>query len=208
MIDNELDCIIEAILFAAGDPVPLKRLQSVLEIDYDEINGALTRLSDFYSFSRRGIALVRLEESVQLCSRSEYGDYVRKMLETRRAPTLTPTALEVLSIIAYRQPVTRLQIETIRGADSSYTVASLAEKGLIEECGRLDVPGRPHLYRTTYNFLRSFGLESIDDLPDLDAEIGEQLAVFDIDSENTDNSDVIALDSITRDELFDNEEQK
>lgn len=180
---KEAETIIEAILFASGEPVPVDRLCAVLGIDRQTIDSVINRLADYYSFERRGISLLRLENSVQLCSRAEYSEYIRKTLETRRAPSLSQVSLEVLSIVAYRQPTTKSQIEQIRGVDSSYTVNSLAEKGLIEECGRLDVPGRPVIYRTTTDFLRCFGLSSIDELPelpDLSAEADGQLSFGDI----------------------------
>ena len=142
---------------------------------------AALALSDGYDYDRRGIRLIRLEDSLQLCTRTEYADYIRRALETRKAPQLSQAALEVLAIIAYRQPVTKAYIEQVRGVDSSNTVNTLAEKGLIEECGRLDVPGRPMLFRTTDDFLRSFGLSGVADLPPLSQfqeEIGEQLTLL------------------------------
>ena len=120
--------------------------------------------------------LLRIEDKLQLASRPMYGPYVRRVTESRRPPALSPAALEVLTIIAYRQPVTRAFIDQLRGVDSSNTVSSLAEKGLIEEAGRLDVPGKPMLFRTTDQFLRSFSLASIEDLPALPAlEENEQM---------------------------------
>ena len=165
--EKELGAAIEAVLFAAGDPVPIAKLCALFELDRGAVEAALKGLADYYQFERRGIYLLQLEDSFQLATRAEYGGYVRRVIETGRAPTLSPQALEALSIVAYRQPVTRAMIDQIRGVDSSNTVASLAEKGLIAECGRLDVPGRPILYATTDAFLRSFGLSSLDELPEL-----------------------------------------
>jgi len=128
---------------------------------------AAEALMDRYLYEQRGIRIVALEDKFQMCSESRFAPAVRKAIETRKPPALTQTAIEVLSIIAYSQPVTKSYVEKIRGVDSSYTVNSLAEKGIIEECGRLDAPGRPALYRTTDQFLRIFGISSLDELPAL-----------------------------------------
>ena len=164
---NELECTLEAVLFAAGDSVSEGKLCAVLQTDRETLREAAKHLSDSYDFDRRGICLLRLDDRYQLASRRDYAPAVRSALETRKPQTLTPAALEVLAIVAYRQPVTRAYIEQIRGVDSSYTVNSLVDKGLIQECGKLDVPGRPNLYRTTESFLRSFGLSSVQQLPSL-----------------------------------------
>lgn len=175
---NELEAIIEAVLFAAGDAVTVERLQLVLDADRETVETALAALADRYDFERRGVMLARMENKAQLCSRPDYADYIRRAIETRRPPSLSPAALEVLSIVAYRQPVTRAFIEQLRGVDSSNTVSMLADRGLIEECGRLDVPGRPVLFRTTAAFLRTFGIASLAELPslpELTGVEGEQL---------------------------------
>ena len=122
---------------------------------------------DAYSYERRGIRLIKLDSSYQLCSAPEYAELIRKTFESRRPAKLSPPALEVLSVIAYYQPTTRAYVDQIRGVDSSYTVSLLLDRELIEECGRLAVPGRPILYRTTTTFLRSFGLSSLEELPEL-----------------------------------------
>ena len=171
--------ILEAVLFASGEPLNRKRLSEILEIDEDEVEKTAKELSDLYDYSMRGIKLIRLENSYQLCSRKDYAPYVRKALETRRGNPLSSSALEVLAIIAYKQPVTRAYIEQVRGVDSTYTVSSLLDKELIENCGRLDVPGRPALYRTTENFLRAFGISDLKELPfikEFEREDVEQLA--------------------------------
>jgi segregation and condensation protein B len=164
---TEIKNIIEAILFASGDPVSIERLCVILETPRDIVETLIAELKASYDYERRGMKLVRLEDNVQLCTRGDYADYVRLALETRRPSSLTPAALEILSIVAYRQPVTRVFIEQVRGVDSSYTLGSLCEKGLVAECGHLDAPGRPNLYKTTENFLRCFGLSSLNDLPDI-----------------------------------------
>jgi len=167
MEKHEVEAAIEAILFVSGEPVRISRIADVLGVAENEIELAGDRLRDSYSFARRGIRLVRLEDTLQLCSSSEYADYIRRALETRRPPQLSQPALEVLSIIAYFGPVTKAYIEQIRGVDSSYTVGLLQERELIESCGRLAAPGRPMLFKTTHNFLRTFGLESLKELPEL-----------------------------------------
>lgn len=164
---KEIEHAIEAILFAAGDPVSIDRIADVLEIESETIERIAQNLMDSYSFDQRGIRIVRLENTLQMCSSPVYAEKIRAVLETRRAARLSPPLLEVLSIIAYRQPVTRAYIEQVRGVDSSYSVSTLIEKGLIEEAGRLDVPGRPMLFRTTRDFLRVFGLSNTDELPPL-----------------------------------------
>ena len=156
---------LEAILFAAGDSMPADKLCAVLEIDRETLESWASQLADEYDYHMRGIRLVRLDDRYQLVSRQEYADSVRKALESGKPPVLSQSALEVLAIIAYKQPVTRAYIDQVRGVASGHTVAGLAEKGLIESCGRLDVPGRPNLYATTEKFLRSFGLSDLEQLP-------------------------------------------
>ena len=171
---RELEAAIEGILFASGEPVPINRIADVLGLDGKLVSDAADRLADTYVLERRGIRLIRLENSIQLCSAPELAELIRRVLETRKPPQLSQTALEVLAIVAYFQPVTRAFVEKMRGVDSSYTVSSLEEKGLIEPCGNLKVPGRPTVYRTTPDFLRCFGLKSINDLPKLpDSGISE-----------------------------------
>ena len=164
---KEVESAIEGILFAAGEPVGVERICMTLEVDRETVDAVCQRLADQYSYERRGIRLVRLDSCYQLCSAPEYADYIRKAFESRKPARLSQPALEVLSIIAYYQPTTKAYVDQVRGVDSSYTVGLLTERELIEECGRMAVPGRPILYRTTQNFLRSFGLSSLEDLPEL-----------------------------------------
>ena len=164
---KEIESAIEGILFAAGDPVGVERLCMALDLDRATVDTVCQRLADYYSYERRGVRLLRLENSYQLCSAPEYADCIRRAFESRRPARLSQPALEVLAIIAYYQPTTRAYVDQIRGVDSAYTVGLLLERDLIEECGRLAVPGRPILYRTTQTFLRSFGLSSLEDLPEL-----------------------------------------
>ena len=164
---HDIECAIESILFVSGEPVMISRIAAVLGVGESVVEEIAYRMRDWYSFERRGIRLVVLDDSLQLCSSPEFADQIRYALETRKPPQLSQPVLEVLAIIAYFQPVTRAGIEQIRGVDSSYTVGLLQDRGLIESCGRLAAPGRPMLYRTTYVFLRTFGLESLRELPEL-----------------------------------------
>ena len=164
---EELEAALEGVLCAAGEPVGVERLCLGLETDRPTLDAAAQRLMDRYRYERRGIRLLRLDASYQLCSAPEQADCIRRTLEGRKPARLSQPALEVLAIIAYYQPATRAYVDQIRGVDSSYTVSLLLERDLIEECGRLAVPGRPIQYRTTQTFLRSFGLSNLDELPEL-----------------------------------------
>ena len=164
---KEISAALEAILFTAGDSVEMNRIAKVLGVEPWEIRQAAETLSREYESEGRGIRLVRMEERIQLVSAPEYNDVINRTLEKRAQPKLSPTALEVLSIVAYYQPVTRAYIEQLRGADSSYTVALLSERGLIAPCGRLEAPGRPVLFGTTEQFLRVLGISSLEELPPL-----------------------------------------
>ena len=164
---KEIEAAVEGILFASGEPVAVDRICVALDMDRPTVELVLQRLQDYYSYERRGIRLVKMEDSYQLCSAPEYGDQIRKAFEIRKPAKLSQPALEVLTIIAYYQPTTRAYVDQIRGVDSSYTVGLLLDRHLIEECGRLQVPGRPRLYRTTQSFLRAFHLNSLEDLPQM-----------------------------------------
>lgn len=170
---KELEAAIEGILFAAGDPVGVERLCLALEQDRNTIDGICRRLADRFSYERRGVRIVQLDSSWQMCSAPEYAPLIRKTLESRRPAKLSQPALEVLAIIAYFQPVTRAYVDQVRGVDSAYTVGLLLERELIEEAGRLAVPGRPIQYRTTKNFLRTFGLTKLEELPELPGSVAE-----------------------------------
>ena len=164
---KEIESAIEGILFAAGEPIHVDRICVALEMDRPTVEQVLQKLMYFYAYERRGIRLLRIEDSWQLCSSPDYADVIRKAFEIRKPAKLSQPALEVLTIIAYYQPTTRAYVDQIRGVDSSYTMGLLQERKLIEECGRLQVPGRPHLYRTTKQFLRAFHLSSLEDLPEM-----------------------------------------
>ncbi len=164
---KELEAAVEGILFASGEPVHIDRICLALDIDRRSAEQVLRRLGDYYSYERRGMRLLQMEDTWQLCSAPDYADIIRRAFEIRKSAKLSQPALEVLSIIAYYQPTTRAYVDQVRGVDSAYTVGLLLDRKLIEECGRLQVPGRPRLYRTTKNFLRAFHLTSLEDLPDL-----------------------------------------
>ena len=172
MENLELECVIESILFVSGEPVKIARLAAVTGVEEHAVESAANAMRDKYSFERRGIRLVKLDDALQLCSSPEYSEYIRRALETRKPPQLSQPALEVLAIVAYFQPVTRVFIEQVRGVDSVYTVGSLLDRGLIEPCGRLAAPGRPLLYKTTHKFLRTFGIETLGELPELPSQDG------------------------------------
>ena len=168
MEQTELQRTLMAVLFAAGEPVSIARLAQSLEVDADELEREAKTLMDSLSYNRSGIRIVRLEDAYQMCSASEQAAFVTKTLETRKPPKLSQSQLETLTIVAYYQPTTKAYIEQIRGVDSAYSVSALLTKKLICEDGRVNVPGRPILYRTTPDFLRVFGLSSLDELPEVE----------------------------------------
>ena len=165
---EELQRAIEAILFAAGERIEASRLAMALETDVKEIMEAADELADRLAYERRGIRILKLEKGYQMVSSGEMADYITKALETRKPPKLSSSQLEALTIIAYNQPATKAMVEQIRGVDSAYSISALLNKKLIEEAGRLNVPGRPIQYRTTDGFLRTFGISSLEDLPPID----------------------------------------
>lgn len=168
MEQTQIQRILEAILFASGERMEISRLAAVLEVDENEIEEAADALANQLAYERRGIRVIRLERGYQMVSSGEMADYVTRALETRKPPKLSSSQLEALTIIAYYQPATKAMVEQIRGVDSSYSVAALLNKKLIEEAGRLNVPGRPIQYRTTPDFLRTFGLASLEELPPIE----------------------------------------
>lgn len=168
MDETQLQRAIEAILFAAGERVEVSRLAFALETDENEIIRAADNLASELAFDRRGIRIIRLDRGYQMVSSGEMSDFVTKALETRKPPKLSASQLEALTIIAYYQPATKAMVEQIRGVDSAYSISALLNKKLIEEAGRLNVPGRPIQYRTTPDFLRTFGLSSLEELPPIE----------------------------------------
>ncbi len=176
MEQEELQRAIEAILFAAGERIEISRLSAVLETDPRDIEKATDALADELSFNRRGIRILKLEKGYQMVSSGEMADFITAALETRKPPKLSSSQLEALTIVAYYQPATKAMVEQIRGVDSSYSIGALLNKKLIEDAGRLNVPGRPILYRTTPNFLRTFGLSSLEELPEIEkVSLGEPI---------------------------------
>lgn len=195
---NNTDDIVaklEAMLFACGEPVEATRLADILEIDLETVEKMLGYLSAMYDERNSGLMLIRVDSKYQLCTREKHSEEVRKLLEIRKNTPLSNAAFEVLAIVAYNKTVTRSFIEQVRGVDCSGPVSSLVQKGLIEEKGRLDLPGRPLIYGTTDRFLRCFSLNSLDDLPELPkTEEIEQIAKHDnqtslFDNNNGDSND-------------------
>lgn len=186
---DNLVSTIEAMLFASGDPVEASKLAEVLDIDIETVEKMLGHLSALYDERSSGLMIIRIDNKYQICTREKYSEEVRKLMEIKKNTPLSNAAFEVLAVIAYNKTVTRSFIEQVRGVDCSGPISSLVQKGLIEEKGRMDLPGRPLFYGTTDRFLRCFSLNSLEDLPDLPK-----------------NDEI---DSIARDEsqtsLFDNE---
>ncbi|MDR0821373.1 MAG: SMC-Scp complex subunit ScpB [Oscillospiraceae bacterium] len=205
---SERMAAVEAVLFANGEPVPLTRLAASLLCGADEAREAVAQLERRYDISGGGICLLRLGNSFQLATRPEHADEVRRALETRKQQPLSQAAIEVLSLIAYNQPVTKAFIETVRGVDSGSVVNTLAERGLVEEAGRLDLPGRPVAFRTTETFLRCFGLESIADLPPLPGT-PQQKTFDEIEEDYTDDviNEELYTESIKDEEVVENRDE-
>ena len=179
---REIQSILEAVLFAAGDAVELEKLADIVDVDNKSLREILKKMMDSYNFERRGIHIIQMEDAYQMCTRGEYHDYVAMLAEPRRKQSLSNAAIEVLAIVAYKQPVTRSAIEHIRGVNCDYVVNRLMERNLIEEKGRLDAPGRPILFGTTQEFLRIFGIPSLADLPEFETfgtpeDEGEQISM-------------------------------
>ncbi|MBR6794287.1 MAG: SMC-Scp complex subunit ScpB [Clostridia bacterium] len=164
---NYMSGAVESILFASGEPIEKRKLAEVLEIEQERVDMIVDELRESYREENRGFDILTLDNSYQMCSSRYYGEITKKALDHRRNTPLSNAALEILSIVAYNQPVTKAYVEQIRGVDCFYGINALVEKGLIEEKGRLDAPGRPWLYGTTHDFLRCFGLQSLEQLPEL-----------------------------------------
>lgn len=182
MENINIECAVEGILFAAGEPVKAAKLASVLEVSIEKISETVEKLKNSYDNNMRGLKIIDIDEGYQLCSRPEYYAYIQDILGEQRRQALSNAAMEALAIIAYKQPVTKGQVEFIRGVNSDGAVNRLAERGLVEECGRLDAPGRPILFRTTQNFLRCFGLKTPQDLPAIDfSQLGTEYEQLEIE---------------------------
>lgn len=182
---KEAESIIEGVLFAAGDAVDIEKIADILDIDVKSTRAILTALSDKYDREKRGFQIIKLEDSYQMCTRRDYQEYISRLAEPRRSQSLSDAAMEVLAIVAYKQPVTRAVIEQIRGVSCDNLVNKLLEKNLIEEVGRLDTPGRPMLFGTTEEFLRCFGIDSILKLPEFEERSADELEMHG----NTENGD-------------------
>lgn len=167
MNERELMGLIESLLFVSGDAVPIEKIAAFLDMDIRDAKKLLEELIDIFDFERRGIQIIKINDSYQLATRSEYGEYIEDFFGSDEKQTLSQAVLETLSIIAYRQPITRMDIEMVRGVKCAYAVNVLIGRKLIKEVGRMDTPGKPILYGTTDIFLKSFGLSSLEDLPPL-----------------------------------------
>lgn len=161
----KIESVIEAVLFASGEPVAAETLSEIVGVDKKTLGLLINRMADSYSKDERGIQIREIDRAYQLCSKPEHFEYVKKMFEPRQKQTLSQAALEALAIVAYNQPITKAELERIRGVNSDSAVNSLIERGLIKEAGRMDAPGKPILYETTEEFLRAFGYRSLSELP-------------------------------------------
>ena len=174
MNENTIKASVEALIFASGEPLETDRICEILGVTAEEVVAAVAELNNGYEKSDGALRIIKLNDSYQFVTQSRHVQEIRKMLEIQRNTPLSPAAFEVLAVVAYNQPVTRAFIEQVRGVDCSGVVSSLVEKGLIEERGRLELPGRPLIYGTTDSFLRCFGIESLDDLPELPKKATEE----------------------------------
>lgn len=170
MTVHEAECVIEALLFTMGEAVSISDMSSVLDIDNKLVMQAADQLMARYQVEGRGIRVIRLGDSYQMCTDPDMYEYVLQLTHRAKKPVMTGVMLETLAIIAYKQPVTRIEIEKIRGVSCQHAVNKLLEYGLIEETGRLNAPGRPILFGTTVDFLRAFGISSVDELPEVSPE--------------------------------------
>ena len=188
-IEN-IKSIIEAILFSAGRVVETKELMSILELASEDIDSILQNMKAEFESQNRGIEIIKVDNGYQLCTKAEYHQYIYPLFDNRGKPTLSPAALETLSIIAYNPKITRAEIESIRGVNSDGVIYKLLEYSLIEEAGKSDAPGRPTVFRTTKEFLKLFGISSLDNLPELPRyklDENEQIVLEDIMPDNTEN---------------------
>lgn len=183
MKKDELISAFEALLFASGEPMSIERFSLVFELEPEEVVSVMEKLSKRLADTKSGIELARMENTYQLATKTDYAEYIKKAFDLRRRTPLSSAALEVLAVVAYNQPVTKAFIEQVRGVDCSSVVTTLIEKGLVEERGRLELPGKPLLYGTTKNFLRCFSLNDLTELPPLPKnendikDVGEQLKI-------------------------------
>ena len=182
MEKQEIFGAIEAILFASGTPVETERIVTALELDTATVESCIDELIKEYGAPEKGIRIIRLNKSLQMCTDKQYGNIVRKVMDMKKNTPLSQAAMEVLAVVAYNQPVTKAFVEQVRGVDCSGVIGSLCQKGLIEEKGRLELPGRPLLYGTTEHFLRCFSIETLEGLPKLPEKENKE------EQENTEES--------------------
>ena len=202
MSDRNFKCAIEAILFASGDSVSVDRIATALELTKKEAEKLLDELMAEYIAAQRGITIIKLENSYQMVSVKEYAKEIRTVMDLRRNTPLSQAALEVLAVIAYNQPVTKAFVEQVRGVDCSGVIGSLTTKDLIEEKGRLELPGRPLIYGTTENFLRCFSLSSLDDLPEPPEKVNPDGDEAEAEATEEDNGQLSIFDAQERDEVI------
>lgn len=164
---NEMQAAAEAMLFACGEPLEIDRIAEILEIDAENAESLVLNIAAKYDDSNSGIKIVKMDKKYQICTRKEYAEQVRDILDMKKNAPLSQAAFEVLAVVAYNQPITKAYIEQVRGVDCSGVISTLCQKGLIEEVGRLELPGRPLIYGTTAEFLKCFCIASLDDLPDI-----------------------------------------
>ena len=175
---NEYEAIIEAALFVAGEEVPLAVLADTIEMDKSTTKAIVNSLVSRYENENRGVRIIEIGEGYQMCTSSTYFEQISKIFRTKQRQTMSPSFLETLAIIAYKQPITKLEIEEIRGVSSDYAVNRLVEKGLVCEVGKKDSPGKPILFGTTTEFLRYFGFRTTEELPKLNEELDVQMSIF------------------------------
>ncbi len=183
-MDKQILPILEAVLFAAGEPVEIEKLCQALSLDEIIVLDCLGQLTEKYNSDESGLCLLRLDDKYQLCTKKNYAEEIRSVIEIKKNAPLSQAAFEVLAIIAYNQPVTKAFVEQIRGVDCSGVISSLCNKSLIEEKGRLDLPGRPLIYGTTPEFLRCFSISSLDELPEIPENIPSDIENIDENDEN------------------------
>lgn len=183
MTFKQMQSAAEAVLFAAGEPLEIEKLAQALEIDVENAESLIITLSDSYDERESGLQIVKMGDKYQICTRKEYSEQIRNVLELKRNAPLSSAAFEVLAVIAYNQPITKAYIEQVRGVDCSGVISTLCQKGLIEEVGRLELPGRPLIYGTTAEFLKCFCISSLDDLPDV-PELNEKVDEETVEAQN------------------------
>ena len=191
MEQEKKEAIIEAVLYAAGRPVEIKELMVLLEINFEEVMEIVEKMKLDMQKANRGLEIIKVDDAYQLCTKKDYYEYIYPIFDKRSKPNLSQAALETLAIIAYNPKITRAQIEAIRGVNSDGTLYKLLEYNLVEEAGKMDAPGRPTIYKTTKNFLKMFGISSLEELPELPrykVDENEQIVMEDIieDLENKD----------------------